>query len=82
MRKITTISIIILSFLLGSVFSEINPFVEARDCDNIPTTHIFYLKTIKECLENTDRQIKTNLDATNNVFFSEIQRLESKINAR
>lgn len=80
MIKIKTISIIILSFMAGTLINEFPIFVESSNCSNIPSYHIFYLKQIKACLEQQDKQLLTALDATNNVFFGKIEEINRRLN--
>lgn len=65
---------------MGTIINDIPIFANAYNCDNLDSFHIFHLKSIVDCLEDTDRNLNMSLDATNSVFFSEIDRLERIIN--
>lgn len=65
--------------MLGTIVSQIPIFIDADNCDNIPDYHIYYLSKIKSCLELQDNNLSNRLDATNDVFFNEVKRLETEI---
>lgn len=66
--------------MCGTLVSGIPLYVEgAITCENAPAFHTIHLKRLRDCFNQSDKLLSERLDATNDIFFSEIQRLDKEI---
>lgn len=78
-RKLVIPLIAIGAFLIGFEVSGQLQFADSLDNKCGRVLHAIQVDRVIACMENQDKQLGDRVDATNDVFFKEIQRLDTKI---
>jgi len=65
--------------MCGTIVSQLPIFIDAVNCNNVPTFHIYYLDQIKQCLDIVDKQNRDYIDISNIVLLDKINRLETRV---